>query len=137
MRERATRCDVQVRDIGNHTSPNARVEMTFLLGDQLYAIEHAGIEPFDGFMKHKNRASALFVPLETEITGALRTLLTPGVVIEMHMPIDAFNSRESPSTRVCTKTPGAAWNFLLDFDAASNRYTPSRPAGCLTSRLQA
>jgi hypothetical protein len=28
MREGATRCDVQLRDIGHHTSPDARVEMT-------------------------------------------------------------------------------------------------------------
>jgi hypothetical protein len=31
LREGATRHDVRVRDIGNHTSPDARVEMTFRL----------------------------------------------------------------------------------------------------------
>jgi hypothetical protein len=40
MREHTERCDMQVRDIGNDTSPDARVEMTFRFGDQLYAIEH-------------------------------------------------------------------------------------------------
>ncbi len=70
-RESKARHDVHVRDVGNHTSPNARVEMTFRLGDQLYAIEHTGIEPFDGFMKHQNRAPDLFKPLETMITAAL------------------------------------------------------------------
>jgi hypothetical protein len=45
-RERTNRRDVNVRDKDDHTSPNARVEMTFRLGDQLYAIEHTGIEPF-------------------------------------------------------------------------------------------
>ena len=44
-RERANRRDVNVRDKDDCTSPNARVEMTFRLGDQLYAIEHTGIEP--------------------------------------------------------------------------------------------
>jgi hypothetical protein len=42
-RERSKRCDVRVRDKGNHTSPDARVEMTFRLGDQLYAIEHTPV----------------------------------------------------------------------------------------------
>jgi len=34
--------------------------MTFRLGNQLYAIEHTGIEPFDGFMEHQNRSRDLF-----------------------------------------------------------------------------
>src|SRR5262245_47387843 len=99
MRERAKRRDVVVRDIGNHTSPDARVEMTFRLGNQLYAIEHTGIEPFDGFMEHQNRSRDLFKPLETGATAALGTLLAPGVVIEMHMPIDAFTGRKMREVR--------------------------------------
>jgi hypothetical protein len=89
MREHTKRCEVQVRDIGNHTSPDARVEMTFRFGDQLYAIEHTGIEPFDGFMEHQNRSRDLFKPLEAGAAAALGALLAPGVVIEMHMPVDA------------------------------------------------
>lgn len=65
--------------------------MTFWLGDQFYAIEHTGIEPFDGFMKHQNRAPDLFRPLKVALTYALSGLLSPGTVIEMHLPIDAFN----------------------------------------------
>lgn len=99
MREGATRCDVRLRDKGKNTSPDARVEMTFRLGDQLYAIEHTGIEPFDGFMEHQNRAPELFKPLEAAITSALSTVLSSGVVIEMHMPINAFNGRKMPEVR--------------------------------------
>jgi hypothetical protein len=99
MRERTKRRDVHVRDQGDHTSPDARVEMTFRLGDQLYAIEHTGIEPFDGFMEHQNRAPDLFKPLETAITSALSAMLKPGVVIEMHLPIDAFSGRKMPEVR--------------------------------------
>lgn len=100
MREGVKRRDVQVRDIGNNTPPDARVEMTFRLGDQLYAIEHTGIEPFDGFMAHQNRARDLFKPLEAGVTAALMsTLLMPGVVIEMHMPIDAFTGRKIREVR--------------------------------------
>lgn len=99
-RERATRRDVRVRDKGNHTSPDARVEMTFRIGDQLYAIEHTGIEPFDGFMEHQNRAPDLFRPLEAAITSTLSATLKPGVVIEMHLPIDAFSGRKIPEVHV-------------------------------------
>jgi hypothetical protein len=99
LRENARRRDVHVRDEGNHTSPDARVEMTFWLGDQFYAIEHTGIEPFDGFMEHQNRAPALFRPLEAEITAALAPVLTSGVMIEMYLPVDAFNGRKMAEVR--------------------------------------
>jgi hypothetical protein len=99
MREHTKRRDVQVRDIGNHTSPEARVEMTFRFGNQLYAIEHTGIEPFDGFMKHQNRSRDLFKPLEAGAAAALGALLAPGVVIEMHMPVDAFTGRKMREVR--------------------------------------
>src|SRR3954447_5624922 len=95
-RERATRHDVTVRDKGNQTPPDARVEMTFRLGDQLYAIEHTGIEPFDGLMEHQNRAPELFHPLQTDAAVSLGTLLANGTVIEMHIPIDAFTDRRIP-----------------------------------------
>jgi hypothetical protein len=98
-REGQTRHDVHIRDVGNHTSPDARVEMTFRLGDQLYAIEHTGIEPFDGFMEHQNRAHELSKPIETAATAALANVLTPGSVVEIHMPVDAFKSRKLPEVR--------------------------------------
>jgi hypothetical protein len=99
IRAGAVRHDVRVRDKGNHTSADARVEMTFRLRDQLFAIEHTGIEPFDGFMEHQNRAPVLFKPLEAAITAALGPVLRSGVVIEMHMPIDAFNGCKLPEVR--------------------------------------
>jgi hypothetical protein len=89
-REGATRWDVRSRE-GNGTPPNARVEMTFRLGEQLYAIEQTGIEPFEGFMAHQNRAPQLFAPLEAAVAAELGEMLSPGVIIEMVMPIDAFD----------------------------------------------
>jgi hypothetical protein len=97
-REGAKRKDVRSRE-GNDTPPNARVEMTFRLGDQLYAIEHTGIEPFEGFMAHQNRAPQLFAPLEAAVTAELGEVLAPGVVIEMQMPIDAFEGRDMQEVR--------------------------------------
>ena len=58
-----------MRDIGNNTAADARVEMTFWLSDKLYAIEQTGIEPFDDFMEHQNRARDLFEPLEAGAAG--------------------------------------------------------------------
>ena len=99
MRERAKRHEVQVRDVGGHTPPDARVEMTFRLGDKLYAIEHTGIEPFDGFMEHQNRALALFTPMEVALTVTLNAMIATGDVIELHIPIDAFDGRKLPEVR--------------------------------------
>jgi hypothetical protein len=50
-------------------------------------------------MEHQNRAPDLFKPLEAALTSALSGLLIPGVVIEMHMPIDAFSNRKMPEMR--------------------------------------
>jgi hypothetical protein len=97
-REGSRRWDVRVRE-GNDTSPGARVEMTFGLGDQLYAIEHTGIEPFEGFLAHQNRARQLFAPLEAAAATALGELLNPGTIIEMHMPLDAFDGRNMRQVR--------------------------------------
>jgi hypothetical protein len=97
-RERSLRADVRNRE-GNDTPPNARVEMTFRLGDQLYAIEHTGIEPFEGFMAHQNRAPQLFTPLQVALATELTDLLSPGVIIELVLPIDAFDRYDLPQVR--------------------------------------
>ncbi|RXT54156.1 hypothetical protein [Bradyrhizobium betae] len=99
QRQCAWRSDVQIRDRGSETSADARVEMAFRLDDQLYAIEHTGIEPFDGFMAHQNRAASLFLPLQAAAAAALGSMLANGVVIEMHLPIDAFTDRKMPEVR--------------------------------------
>ncbi|MGJ5074555.1 hypothetical protein [Bradyrhizobium oligotrophicum] len=99
LREGVKRSDVHVRDVGSDTPPGARVEMTFRLGDQLYAIEHTGLEPFEGFMAHQNRSPDLFAPIEAGVTAALGAFLASGVVIEMHMPIDAFTGRKMREVR--------------------------------------
>lgn len=98
-RHSATRTDVHLRDIGSETAPDARVEMTFRLSGRLYAIEHTGIEPFDGFMAHQNRAADLFEPIAKAATAALGELLVLGVVIELHVPIDGLIGRKTSDVR--------------------------------------
>jgi hypothetical protein len=86
-REGKTRRDVRERDKGSHmASSDARVEMTFWLGDQLYALEHTGIEPFDGFMELQNTAHRLVEPFRAEIISELSALFATGVMLEMELP---------------------------------------------------
>ena len=90
-REGKTRRDVCERNKGNHmASSEARVEMTFWLGDQLYALEHTGIEPFDGFMELQNTASRRVEPFRANITSELSSLSATGVMLVMDLPADAF-----------------------------------------------
>lgn len=121
----ALRRDVCVRDKGNHTSPDARVEMTFRLKGQLYAIEHTGIEPFDGFMEHQNRAPELFKPLVAAITSALGAVLSAGVVIEMHLPIDAFDDRKMPDVRAI-QSALVDWARLTALTLPARKYADYR-----------
>lgn len=96
MREGALRHGVRVRDIDNLTSPDARVEMTFRLGDQLYAVEHTGVEPFDGFLENQNRAPAIFDPIKDALNGAL----DPDGIFELNIPFDCFSGCKMPEVRV-------------------------------------
>ena len=93
-REGKTRRDVCERDKGTHmASPDARVEMTFWLGDQLYALEHTGVEPFDGFMELQNTAHRLVEPFRAEIISKLSALFDTGVMLVMELPAHAFTDR--------------------------------------------
>jgi len=64
-------------------SSDARVEMTFCLDDQLYALEHTGIEPFDGFMKLQNTASQRVEPFRADITRGLSSHFAAGMMLVM------------------------------------------------------
>lgn len=98
-RERAVRSELTVQDKDPGTSPDARVEMTLRLAGSLYAIEHTGIEPFDGFMAHQNRARDLFQPIEIAAIRELGSTLINGTVIELHLPIDALTGRKMAEVR--------------------------------------
>jgi hypothetical protein len=125
QRESARRSDVQIRDRGSETSADARVELTFRLGAQLYALEHTGIEPFDGFMAHQNRASSLFRPLQEAAAASLGTTLADGVVVEMHLPIDAFLDRKMPEVRAI-QTALLAWITVTAPTLPARRYADYR-----------
>jgi len=71
------------------------VEATFEIGDQLYAMERTGIEPFEGHMKMEGEAERHFVP----IVDALKGYLDTAALFELYMPVDAFRGRRKTKVR--------------------------------------
>jgi hypothetical protein len=84
-REGHPRVDVCVRDQGmDIAGVDARVEMTFRIGDRLYALEHTGIEPFEGFVEMNNEADRLFEPLRQSLMGLFDPACTYDLTIQLH-----------------------------------------------------
>jgi hypothetical protein len=81
-REGVTRADVQSPEAAHHADP---VELTWKFGNQLFALEHTGIEPFDNHMRLEAEAKRHFDP----IRDALKDVL-PAEVIELHVPVKAM-----------------------------------------------
>ncbi len=63
-REGAARSNVRWPEEEHHAGP---VELVCHIGSQLYAIEHTGIEPFEGLLQLNNEAPRVFGPLEAAI----------------------------------------------------------------------
>lgn len=82
VREGAIRADVQWPEAVHHVDP---VELTWKLGDQLFALEHTGIEPFDDHMRLEAAAKQHFDP----VREALKDVL-PDEIIELHVPAKAM-----------------------------------------------
>lgn len=81
-REGVTRADVQSPEAAHHADP---VELTWKLGDQLFALEHTGIEPFDDHMRLEAEAKRHFDPIRDALKGVL-----PTEIIELHVPAKAM-----------------------------------------------
>jgi hypothetical protein len=86
-RERKTRDALRWPETENHKSP---VELTFKLGDQLYALEHTGIEPFQGHVRMEAQTERLFAP----ITDALKDALGTSALFELYLPVNALAGRK-------------------------------------------
>lgn len=84
-RHSLSRSDVRRPEQEQHKSP---VELAFKLGDQLFALEHTGIEPFPGRMEMANRAPHLYAP----IAEALKDALGTDVMYELYIPVNAFQN---------------------------------------------
>jgi hypothetical protein len=107
-REGHQRADVCCRDDGaDIAGVDARVEMTFSIGGQLYALEHTGIEPFDGFVEMNNEGGRLFEPLRQSLTG----LLDPGSTYELTIRLHALSGRRKNDVQ---KRHDALRQWVLD-----------------------
>ena len=82
-----SRTDVRTRD--RHSDPGKRVELTFRLGAELVAVEHTGIEPFDGFMRLNAESERHFEPIKAAASHAVPS----GSLVELHVPVNAFRGR--------------------------------------------
>jgi hypothetical protein len=66
------------------------VEVAFTLGDQLYALEHTGIEPFEGHLRMEARTEKLFAP----IADALKNNLGTDALFELYLPVNSLHGRK-------------------------------------------
>lgn len=64
---------------------SAAVELVCEIGGKHFALEHTGVEPFEGYVRLQNDALTHFRPLEARISDTL----PPTEYIELHMPLKA------------------------------------------------
>jgi hypothetical protein len=82
-RHDALRANVRSPEKERHTAP---VELVCTISEKLYAIEHTGIEPFDGHMRLQAEAPKQLEPIRLEIEKTL----TPDECVQLSLPLKAF-----------------------------------------------
>jgi hypothetical protein len=82
-REGKSRRNVRFPEQERHAAP---IELACHIGDQLFALEHTGIEPFAGHMQMEAEAHRLFRPVET----LLAAKLPPDDTFELGIPVNAL-----------------------------------------------
>src|ERR1700674_2830350 len=86
-REQHARAALRWPEQENHKSP---VEIAFMLGNQLYALEHTGVEPFEGHLRMEAQTEKLFAP----ITNALKDSLGEDALFELYLPVNGLHGRK-------------------------------------------
>jgi hypothetical protein len=89
----AQRSNVRLHDL--HPESDRRIELTFELGSDLFAVEHTAIEPFADFMRMNSDSPRLFGP----ITRSLSPVVSPGETWELHIPLGALTDRGNKDLR--------------------------------------
>jgi hypothetical protein len=79
----AARTAMRFPDNEGHPAP---VELVCTIGDQLYAMEHTGIEPFEGHMRGNAEDDRLIQPIVAGVAGCL----PPEEEFELHIPAGAM-----------------------------------------------
>lgn len=71
LRESKQRNDVMRPECDNKIPSNKRIDLTCMIGDTLFALEHTGIEPYSYQIELDKQKNDLFGPIEKELTGRL------------------------------------------------------------------
>jgi len=127
-REQQQRSNVRWPEVEHHPHP---IEVAFELGNQLYALEHTGIEPFDGHIRMEAQTKKLFAP----ITNALKDALGTDALFELYLPINSLHGRKPAQLAIIQQSiidwvkQTAPTIPKRDFpDYKGNGVGPSRPA---------
>jgi hypothetical protein len=92
QRLKAPRMDLRWPENEQHPFP---VEIAFTIAGQLFALEHTGIEPFNGHVQMDAEADRLFKPISDALNNALGT----AAVFELMIPANALRGRKMPEVR--------------------------------------
>ena len=109
-REGCSRSDMRWPEQEQHKAP---IEVAFKLGNQLFALEHTGIEPFGGHVEMENRAKTWYTP----ITDGLKDALGTTALYELFIPVNAFQGKKKLDIRIIQ-------NALIDW---VKRTAPTMP----------
>jgi hypothetical protein len=124
VRTGAARSNVRWPERENHAAP---VELVCELGQQLYAVEHTAIEPFDGLIRLNKQADHHFKPIE----DAISPLVPEGEILELLLPVNAFHGKRARAVRKLQDTM-IAWITQTMATLKKHRYMehmpPSPPA---------
>jgi hypothetical protein len=112
-REQQARAGLRWPEQENHKSP---VEVAFMLGDQLYALEHTGIEPFQGHVRMEAQTERLFAP----ITNALKDSLGTDALFELYLPVNSLDGRKPAELH-------AIQEAIIEWVKATAPIIPKRP----------
>jgi ribosomal protein L7/L12 len=112
-REQHKRTDMRWPDQENHKFP---VEVAFMLGNKLYALEHTGIEPFDGHIRMEAQTERLFAP----ITNALKDSLGTDALFELYLPVNSLDGRKPAELQTIQQA-------IIEWVKATAPNIPKRP----------
>jgi hypothetical protein len=87
-REAAARTHLRFPDREGHSAP---VELVCKLGSQLYALEHTGVEPFEGHMRGNAENERLWLPVVSGVAGRIPR----NDDFALHVPVRAMEDQRA------------------------------------------
>jgi hypothetical protein len=112
-REQSLRTNIRSPELQGHKFP---VELAFNLRTQLFALEHTGIEPFDGHMELEAQTEKLFAPIKEGLKDSLGT----EALFELYLPVHALRGRKPKELSEIQKT-------IIEWVKATAPTIPKRP----------